>query len=159
MSMTNKQRHESESAAKFIQAIWDSIQNHLPVFGEVAFPIGKVERRMAKFAKDNNIELASDDIYMNYDRIAHATRQHKRKIGIDVGITELKRFPLARLDMDLYYDTLNKNFVYTDYKTKYIISPSYEIKINKNRVMKVAFVTACGNIDATDFYSRKYKKI
>lgn len=157
--MTAKQHQQARNAAKFIQAIWDSIQNRLPVLGEVAFAIGDVERRMARYAARNGISLASTEIYMNYDRIAHATRRHKRDIGIAVSITDLKKFPLERLNMDLYYDSELKNFVYTDYKTKYIISPSYEIKIAKDKVRKVAFVTACGNVKAIDFTLRKYKKI
>ena len=70
---------------------------------------------------------------------------------------DLLLFPLKRFSMDLYYD--GAAFVYTDYKTKYIISPAYELSFADGKVEKVTFVTASANVDRTEFKINKYKKI
>lgn len=60
--------------------------------------------------------------------------------------------------MDLYFDRDNKNFVYTDYKAKFIISPAREIKLRNTKIIRVAFVTAVNNIKPVEFTMKKYKK-
>ena len=59
--------------------------------------------------------------------------------------------------MDLFFD--GEVFIYTDYKTKYIVHPNYELKINRARTKKVNFVTAGKVGSPTDFNSEKYTKI
>lgn len=78
----------------------------------------------------------------------------KRKKGLTINESDLVAFPERRRAMDLFYD--GKSF--TDYKAKYIVSPSYEIKISRKRTRKVAFVTA-GKTDGTEFKLERYVKI
>lgn len=158
MAMTIKQEKEARVAADLIQAVWESIQNHVWPDNPF-FPIGNVEKRMIDFAKTESIFLASEIVYMDYKQIAHATRRFKKQKGIAVDINRLKEFPISRYKMDLFYDRDSKNFVYTDYKAKYIISPARELKLRNNKVLKVAFVTAVDNIKPLEFTMKKYKKI
>lgn len=59
--------------------------------------------------------------------------------------------------MDLFYD--GKSFVYTDYKTKYIIHPNYKMKIDRKKISKVNFVTAGRVADPNEFKLKKYIKV
>lgn len=157
VELTGEQIKESKVAAEFIKAIFDSISTKTKVKGLMVFSIGEVEQRMKNFAKANGVRLASDKIYMSYRRIAHAGRKSKKADNKAVSETQLMQFPLKRFSMDLYYD--GAAFVYTDYKTKYIISPAYELSFADGKVEKVAFVTASANVDRTEFKINKYKKI
>ena len=109
------------------------------------FSIGKVETRMSIFAKENNIELASDEIYMSSKQIAHSMRDSKASKGLVVS------------DMDLFYD--GECFIYTDYKSKFVLHPNYEMKIDRNKVRKVNFITTSSVSDSEEFKMQKYQKI
>lgn len=121
---------------------------------ETPFSIGYIEQRMLSYANANNIDLSSRVIYMSQKSIAHAMRDSKAKKGLTINESDLVAFPERRRAMDLFYD--GKSF--TDYKAKYIVSPSYEIKISRKRTRKVAFVTA-GKTDGTEFKLERYVKI
>lgn len=120
------------------------------------FAIGEIESRMSSYAESNRIELPSKSIYMSHHSIAHALRDSKAAKGLTVDDADLITFPSRRRTMDLYYD--GKVFVYTDYKTKYVVNPSYELRIDRSKKRKVAFVTA-GKTDGTEFKMGKYIKI
>lgn len=120
------------------------------------FSVGEIESRMSAYAASNGIELPSKTMYMSHQSIAHALRDSKAAKGLTVDDADLIAFPSRRLTMDLYYD--GKVFVYTDYKTKYVVNPSYELKIDRSKKRKVAFVTA-GKTDGTEFKLRKYVKV
>lgn len=104
------------------------------------FTIGRVERRMEKFANDNNIILGSKHLYMSTRSISHALRDEKIEDGLAVPSIEIANFPLNRRNMDLFWD--GEVFVYTDYNYKYIVHPNKEIKISKREKRKVLFITA-----------------
>lgn len=123
------------------------------------FKIGGVEKRMSDFAIRNGIELGSEDVYMSASAIAHATRDSKQAKGLVVSDADLVEFPIKREQMDLYYDTKTRNFTYTDGKNKYIIHPSYEIKMPEGKRKIVNFVTASKQLDKYEFRMDKYKKI
>ena len=60
--------------------------------------------------------------------------------------------------MDLYYD--GDSFIYTDYKSKFIVSPNKPIKIDGRKLEKVNFVTAGKVTDPTEFENDgRYRKI
>ena len=120
------------------------------------FSIGEIESRMSTYAASNGIELPSKTMYMSHHSIAHTLRDSKAAKGLTVDDADLIAFPNRRLTMDLYYD--GKVFVYTDYKTKYVVNPSYELKIDRSKKRKVAFVTA-GKTDGTEFKLGKYVKV
>ena len=155
--LTGEQIKESKVAAEFIKAIFDSISTKTKVKGLMVFSIGEVEQRMKTFAKANGVRLASDKIYMSYRRIAHACRNSKKSDGKAVSENQLMQFPLKRFSMDLYYD--GRVFVYTDYETKYIINPTYELKFADGKQIKVAFVTASKSAGKREFGLDRYKKI
>ena len=49
-------------------------------------------------------------------------------------------FPQNRFKMDLYYD--GECFIYTDGQSKFIIHPNYKMKISRELVANVNFITA-----------------
>ena len=123
------------------------------------FKIGGVEKRMSDYARENGIELGSKDVYMSSSAIAHATRDSKREKGLSVSDEDLVAFPSKRRKMDLYYDARSGNFTYTDGNTKYVVHPNYEMKVSREKVKVVNFVTASRIESPQEFIMKKYKKI
>lgn len=121
------------------------------------FSVGRLEKRMTDFAKSNGITLGSKSLYMGPKSISHATRATKVRDGLAVSGLTLARFPSNRSKMSLFYD--GKVFVYTDYKSKFIIHPNYEIKMKGGKTRKVNFITASKVRDPNEFNLPKYKKV
>lgn len=121
------------------------------------FAMGRVEQRMTNYAKSKGITLASKSIYMSSHSIAHSLRNSKSVKGKTISLSALVHFPRSRSRMDLYYD--GEVFVYTDYKSKFIIHPNYELKINRNKVRKVNYITATKVVDKKEFNGKRYTKI
>ena len=65
-------------------------------------------------------------------------------------------FPQNRFKMDLYYD--DECFIYTDGQSKFIIHPNYKMKISRELVANVNFITATRIKDPAEFTLPKYKK-
>lgn len=93
---------------------------------------------------------------MSAHSISHALRDSKKSKGIAVNDTDLISFPEKRHSLDLYYD--GEAFVYTDYKTKYIVKPNYKIKLSSGKEKVVAMITA-GKTNGIEFQLKKYIKI
>ena len=121
------------------------------------FSVGKLEKRMIEYANNNGITLGGKSLYMGPKSISHATRSVKIRNGIAVSGTTLAKFPSNRSKMDLYYE--GKVFVYTDYKSKFIIHPDYVIKTKNGKARKVNFITASKVNDPNEFKLPKYKKV
>ena len=121
------------------------------------FSIGKVEHRMLMFAQSNAITLASDDLYMSAKQLQHCMRASKNAKGLVVADADLIVFPQNRFHMDLYYD--GECFIYTDGQSKFIIHPNYQMKISREVVAKVNFITATRVKDPAEFTLPKYQKI
>lgn len=121
------------------------------------FSVGQVEKRMKDYAESHGITLGSKEIYMSSRSIGHAMRDSKKTKGLTVSESELMAFPKARRKMSLYYD--GENFVYTDHKTKYVVHPNYEIRVRRNKVRKVNFITAGIVTDPNEFTMGKYKRV
>ena len=121
------------------------------------FSIGKVEQRMLMFAQSNAITLASDDLYMSAKQLQHCMRASKNAKGLVVADADLIVFPQNRFHMDLYYD--GECFIYTDGQSKFIIHPNYQMKISREVVAKVNFITATKVKDPAEFTLPKYQKI
>ena len=121
------------------------------------FSIGKVEQRMLVFAQSNAITLASDDLYMSAKQLQHCMRASKNAKGLVVADADLIVFPQNRFQMDLYYD--GECFIYTDGQSKFIIHPNYQMKISREVVAKVNFITATKVKDPAEFTLPKYQKI
>lgn len=121
------------------------------------FSIGSVEIRMSQFADANGIELASEELYMSAKQLQHSMRASKNVKGLVVEASELISFPESRFSMVLYYD--GKCFIYTDGKSKFIIHPNYKMKISRELVAKVNFITATRVNDPAEFTLPKYRKI
>ena len=112
------------------------------------FSIGKVEVRMQQFAQANAVTLASDELCM---RASKATK------GLVVADADLIGFPQNRFQMDLYYD--GECFIYTDGQSKFIVHPNYKMKISRELVEQVNFITATRVKDPAEFTLPKYRKI
>lgn len=121
------------------------------------FSIGKVEERMALFAQANAITLASDELYMSAKQLQHCMRASKGAKGLVVDDADLINFPKNRFLMDLYYD--GDCFIYTDGTSKFIVHPNYKMKICREVVVQVNFITATRIKDPAEFTLPKYRKI
>ena len=121
------------------------------------FAIGKVEARMMQFAQTNAITLASDDLYMSAKQLQHCMRASKGAKGLVVDDADLIGFPQNRFQMDLYYD--GECFIYTDGTSKFIVHPNYKMKVSRELVANVNFITATRVKDPAEFTLPKYRKI
>ena len=121
------------------------------------FSIGKVEKRMILFAKANAVTLACDDLYMSAKQLQHCMRASKGVKGLVVDDADLIGFPKNRYQMDLYYD--GECFIYTDGPSKFIIHPNYQMKVSREVVKLVNFITATKRTDKNEFNGKRYIKI
>ena len=121
------------------------------------FSIGKVEERMMLFAQANNVTLASDDLYMSAKQLQHSMRGSKVAKGLVVADSDLINFPQSRFQMDLYYD--GECFIYTDGVSKFIVHPNYQMKVSREVVKLVNFITATKRTDKKEFNGKRYIKI
>ena len=121
------------------------------------FSIGKVETRMMQFAQVNAITLASDDLYMSAKQLQHCMRPSKAMKGLVVDDADLISFPQNRFHMDLYYD--GECFIYTDGTSKFIVHPNYQMKVSREVVKLVNFITATKRTDKKEFNGKRYVKI
>lgn len=121
------------------------------------FSIGRVEVRMVQFADANGIELASNELYMSVKQLQHSMRASKHVKGLVVDASELIAFPQNRFSMELYYD--GECFIYTDGQSKFIVHPNYKMKVNREQVKLVNFITATRRTDKKEFNGKRYVKI
>ena len=121
------------------------------------FSIGKVEERMMLFTQANAITLASDELYMSAKQLQHCMRASKATKGLVVTDADLIGFPQNRFQMDLYYD--GECFIYTDGQSKFIVHPNYQMKVAREVVKLVNFITATRRTDKKEFNGKRYIKI
>lgn len=121
------------------------------------FIIGAVEERMILFAQNNGIALGCDSLYMSAKQLQHCLRPSKSQKDLVVDESELINFPKSRFSMDLYYD--GECFIYTDGQSKFIIHPNYKMKVNRQEVKLVNFITATRRTDKKEFNGKRYIKI
>ena len=121
------------------------------------FCIGKVEVRMSQFAQINQVTLASDELYMSAKQLQHCMRASKSAKGLVVDDADLISFPQNRFQMDLYYD--GECFIYTDGVSKFIVHPNYQMKVSREMVKLVNFITATKRTDKKEFNGKRYIKI
>lgn len=147
---------EIHSIEKQIATVLDDIRQK--GFSSVQpFSIGTIEQRMRQFANECHIELASDELYMSAKQLLHCMRSSKKAKGLVVSEAELIAFPRNRYAMELYYD--GECFIYTDGVSKYIIHPNYRMKVSREVVKLVNFITATKIKDPAEFTLAKYHKI
>ena len=145
-----------ETIESRIEAVLNDI--HQKGFSSIQpFSIGKVEMRMTQYAQANDITLASDDLYMSARQLQHCLRASKSVKGLVVDDTDLINFPQNRFQMDLYYD--GECFIYTDGSSKFIIHPNYQMKVSREIVKLVNFITATRRTDKKEFNGKRYIKI
>ena len=121
------------------------------------FSIGKIETRMIQFAQINAVALASDELYMSAKQLRHCMRASKATKGLVVTDADLIGFPKNRFQMDLYYD--GECFIYTNGLSKFIIHPNYQMKVSREVVKLVNFITATRRTDKKEFNGKRYIKI
>ena len=112
---------------------------------------------MMQFAQANNVILASDDLYMSAKQLQHSMRASKDAKGLVVTDADLINFPKNRFQMDLYYD--GECFIYTDGTSKFIVHPNYQMKVSREVVKLVNFITATRRTDKKEFNGKRYIKI
>ena len=121
------------------------------------FEIGEVEERMKSFAAMNGITLGSDRIYMSAKQLQHSMRPSKSQKDLVVSEEELIHFPRNRFKMDLYFD--GSCFIYTNGFSKFIVHPNYKLKIQRDIIQTVNYITATKVKDPAEFTLSKYAKI
>ena len=121
------------------------------------FDIGEVEERMMLFAQANGVMLGSNRLYMSAKQLQHCMRASKLAKGLVVSPNELILFPANRFQMELYYD--GECFIYTDGQSKFIVHPNYKMKVSRDIVKLVNFITATRIKDPAEFTLPKYIKI
>ena len=121
------------------------------------FDIGEVEGRMIQFAQANGVMLGSDRLYMSAKQLQHCMRASKDSKGLVVSPDELIRFPKERYQMDLYYD--GECFIYTNGVSKFIVHPNYKMKVNRDIIKLVNFITATRRTDKKEFNGKRYIQI
>ena len=147
---------ESLSAEELIKAVLVDISQK--GFSSIPpFSIGKVEQRMLLYAQTNDIALGSDELYMSAKQLQHCMRASKGVKGLVVSDNDLIGFPKKRFTMDLYFD--GECFIYTDGQSKFIVHPNYKMKISRELVAHVNFITATKVKDPMGFTLPKYQKI
>ena len=112
---------------------------------------------MLLFAQANNVTLASDDLYMSAKQLQHSMRASKEVKGLVVADSDLISFPKKRFQMDIYYD--GECFIYTDGESKFIVHPNYKMKISRELIATVNFITATRIKDPAEFTLPKYQRI
>ncbi len=146
----------TDSIEELIAAVLDDIRQK--GFSSVLpFSVGEVETRMLQFADANGIELGSNELYMSAKQLQHCMRASKGAKGLVVDDNDLIAFPKKRFSMDLYYD--GECFIYTDGESKFIVHPNYKMKINREQVKLVNFITATRRTDKKEFNGKRYLKI
>ena len=113
------------------------------------FSIGKVETRMTQFAAVNGIALGSNELFMSAKQLQHCMRASKNAKGLVVDDAELIAFPKNRFAMDLYFD--GECFIYTDGISKFIVHPNYKMKVSRDVVKLVNFITATRRTDKKEW--------
>lgn len=114
--------------------------------------IGRIEPRMKRDAATNGIDLASGHLYLSPAQLGHQQRDFKKANGKAVSEQEMVDFVKDRTKMDLYWD--GEAYIYTDYSSKFIIHPAYEMKISRNKTKKVNIITV-GKANPTEFDDKK----
>jgi len=94
---------------------------------------------------------------MSAKQLQHCMRASKGAKGLVVDDADLIGFPTNRFQMNLYYD--GECFIYTDGKSKFIVHPNYKMKISRELVTQVNFITATRIKDPAEFTLPKYQKI
>ena len=112
---------------------------------------------MLLYAQTNDIALGSDELYMSAKQLQHCMRASKGVKGLVVSDNDLIGFPKKRFTMDLYFD--GECFIYTDGQSKFIVHPNYKMKISRELVAHVNFITATKVKDPMEFTLPKYQKI
>lgn len=122
------------------------------------FTIGKIEPEMKNYARENNINMAGDEIVINVKQISHALRETKKQSGKSISPEHLAEFPIRRTKMELYHD--GKAFIYFDRERneKFIVHPNYTIKANGKKGKVVNYITA-GKSNPQEFTLKKYKRV
>lgn len=154
--MSDGDIYKVSASARKIRNIYNDIQLNGHTRAQT-FTVGRVEGRMKDFAAQRNTTLAGKSIYMSAKSIAHTFRQSKRRDQKTVSIDDLAKFPLGKSKMDLFWD--GEVFVYTDYKSKFIVHPNYKMKIGRNKGRRVNYITATKVTDSNEFSLSKYTKV
>jgi hypothetical protein len=94
---------------------------------------------------------------MSAKQLQHSMRASKESKGLVVADSDLINFPKSRFQMELYYD--GECFIYTDGVSKFIVHPNYKMKISRELVANVNFITATRIKDPAEFTLPKYQKI
>ena len=146
------------AAARKIQAVFADIRRY-GFSRRKDFSVGHVEKRMRDDARQHDISIAEGDLYMGPKSLSHSRRDVKVNANKAVSEVDIASFPRKRASMDLFYD--GEVYVYTDYNSKYIIHPNYQVKTSKGKMKRVNYITATKVVNANEFTQKgsRYRKV
>ncbi len=104
--------------------------------------IGRVPSAIIEYANKNKVDLDSNDIYITTKGIEHSLRESKVSKGIAVTVNELVDFVKNRNDYAIYYDPGMGDFIFATSKAKFIVRPNYKMKVNKEKVSTLNYISA-----------------
>ena len=131
-----------------------------PLYGDkTPFSVGRVENRMARFARENNIELATPSLYMSEEKLLHSIRTAKRENGKVVSDRDLANFPAHRYKMSLYWDKDKGTFLYQHGLNAFVVHPNQEIKMTNGKKRHVIMITATKMKGVPNYNGLRYIKI
>lgn len=104
--------------------------------------IGSIPKSIKSYALRNNIKLGSDSMYMTTKGIEHSIREKKVERGAAVTKEEIADFIKNKSSMAQFYDKKKGDFVFATATAKFIVTPNYELKIDKKKTKVVNYITA-----------------
>lgn len=136
---------------KQIEKVLDDISENGHLTQKRRFGIG-ADLDIRNYAIQNGVLFATTSDFMDSKHIYHAQREFHRRKGIYVGDEALKNFPKNRHNMEVFFDKVDKRFIYTDRVSKYVISPNEPHKQFKDTGNSSYFITGY-KLDSTDSYN------
>lgn len=128
-------------ASKKIKNVFEMARtrNYKRVF---PFSVGQIEWQIKNHARRNGIELGSNHLYMTMKQILHSRRPSKIRDGVAVDEDKIVSFPSDKFKMDIYFDKMEKTYIYTDGTNKFYVLPNYELKFGRGKRKLVNYITS-----------------
>ncbi len=145
-TLNANQDNTLETSAKRVEEVANIIiKNGYHSSREAQMPplnIGRIPSAIIEYANKNKVDLDPNDIYITTKGIEHTLRESKVSKGIAVTVDELVDFVKNRNDYAIYYDPAMSDFIFATSKAKFIVRSNYKMKVNKEKVSTLNYISA-----------------